>query len=64
MSEIKKSNKLLLQIHTGRKRMLLLLMVTEIMMLMMAMTMIMEIRMLDGPICECFTNPGHDYSQT
>ena len=27
-------------------------MVTEMMMLMMAMTLSMEIRMLDGPICE------------
>ena len=27
-------------------------MVTEMMMLMMAMTMSMEIKMLDGPICE------------
>ena len=32
--------------------MLVILMVREIMMLMMAMTMSMEIRMLDGPICE------------
>ena len=32
--------------------MLLILMVTEMMMLMMAMTMSMEIKMLDGPICE------------
>ena len=32
--------------------MLLILMVTEMMMLMMAMTLSMEIRMLDGPICE------------
>ena len=32
--------------------MLVILMVTEMMMLMMAMTMSMEIRMLDGPICE------------
>ena len=40
-------------------------MVTEMMMLMMAMTLSMEIRMLDGPICEMFfTNPGHDYSET
>ena len=34
------------------KTMLLILMVTEMMMLMMAMTMSMEIMMLDGPICE------------
>ena len=32
--------------------MLVILMVTEMMMLMMAMTMNMEIRMFDGPICE------------
>ena len=32
--------------------MLVILMATEMMMLMMAMTMSMEIRMLDGPICE------------
>ena len=32
--------------------MLVILMVTEMMMLMMAMTMSMEIKMLDGPICE------------
>ena len=32
--------------------MLLVLMVTEMMMLMMARTLSMEIRMLDGPICE------------
>ena len=32
--------------------MLLVLMVTEMMMLMMAMAMNMEIRMLDGPLCE------------
>ena len=32
--------------------MLLILMVTEMMMLMMAMTMRMEIKMLDGPISE------------
>ena len=32
--------------------MLVILMVTEMMMLMMAMTMSMEIMMLDGPICE------------
>ena len=31
--------------------MLVALMATEMMMLMMAMTMSMEIRMLDGPIC-------------
>ena len=31
--------------------MLVILMVTEMMMLMMAMTMSMEIMMLDGPIC-------------
>ena len=32
--------------------MLLILMVTKMMMLMMAMTMSVEIMMLDGPICE------------
>ena len=32
--------------------MLVILMVTEMMMLMMAMTLSMEIMMLDGPICE------------
>ena len=32
--------------------MLLVLMATEMMMLMMARTLSMEIRMLDGPICE------------
>ena len=32
--------------------MLLTLMVTEMMMLMMAMTLSMEIKVLDGPICE------------
>ena len=32
--------------------MLVILMVTEMMMLMMAMTMSMEIKMLDGPLCE------------
>ena len=32
--------------------MLLILMVTEMMMPMMAMTLSMEIMMLDGPICE------------
>ena len=32
--------------------MLVILMVTEMMMLMMAMTMSMEIMMLDGPLCE------------
>jgi len=49
---MKKFNKLLLQIHTRRKRMLLILMVTEMIMLMMAMTLCMEIKMLDGPICD------------
>ena len=32
--------------------MLLILMVTEMMMLMMAMTLSMEVRMLDGAICQ------------
>ena len=32
--------------------MLVILMVTEMRMLMMAITMSMEIKMLDGPICE------------
>ena len=49
---MKKFNKLLLQIHARRICMLLILMVTEMMMLMMAMTLGMEIKMLDGPICE------------
>ena len=49
---MKKFNKLLLQIHTGRKRLLLILMSTEMMMLMMAMTLSREIKMLDGQIWE------------
>ena len=32
--------------------MLMILMVTEMMMLMTAMTMAMEIKMIDAPICE------------
>ena len=32
--------------------MLVILVVTEMMMLMMSMTLSMEIKMLDGPICE------------
>ena len=51
-SEMKKFNKLLLQILNQRKLMILILMVTEMMILTMAMTMSKEIKMLDGPIGE------------
>ena len=50
--------------------MLLILMVTEMMMLMMAMTMSMEIKMLDGPICVSvlqildMTNPKPRFSKS
>ena len=48
---MKKFNRLL-QIHTRRKCMILILMVTEMMMLVMAMTIAMEIKMPHGLIRE------------